>query len=246
MNYDKPIVLSIAGFDPTGGAGVLSDVKTFENNGVLGMAVTTAITGQTENKVHSVNWISEKEIFNQLNPILESYKVDGVKIGVIEDFTLLLKLVESIKNKNKDCVIVWDPIKVATSGEIFLNDTDTEKFVLALDNIDCITPNIPEYDWLCELISKNDLLKNKCIYLKGGHRKSNLGIDSVIENGKNTELLPSVSEYHDKHGTGCILSSALVSHFVRTKNWLEAGKSAKAYLEKVTSSNVNRLAYHVE
>lgn len=74
MTKSRPYVLSIAGYDPCGGAGVLADIKTFENIGVCGLAVTTCITYQNDNKFEGVHWLSKKKIKNQLYPLLDAYK----------------------------------------------------------------------------------------------------------------------------------------------------------------------------
>ena len=90
MNKKRPYVLSIAGYDASAGAGVLADVKTFESIGVYGVAVTTCITYQNDNKFAGVHWLSKKKIKNQLYPILEAYKIEYVKIGLIENLGKVL------------------------------------------------------------------------------------------------------------------------------------------------------------
>ena len=92
MNYNRPIVLSIAGFDPCGGAGVLADIKTMEKHQCLGMAVNTAITKQTEDKFISVNWFSGDDIINHIKPLLAKYKIDFVKIGIVENLNTLCEI----------------------------------------------------------------------------------------------------------------------------------------------------------
>lgn len=246
MKYNKPIVVSIAGFDPTGGAGVLADVKTFEQNNAIGMAVSTAITGQNENEVFSVSWLSLQQIMDQIEPIFDMYAIAGVKIGMIQDFNTLSILARFIKTKSPETTIVWDPIKASSSGMQFLDERKVAELSKTLENIDCITPNLPEYTWLTNLIGKEELYAVRCIYLKGGHDQKNFGVDKVFLKEDMSELFPDKATYHDKHGTGCILSSALLSWFVQDKDWLKAGEKAKRYIEKVTGSNKNRLAYHVE
>ena len=116
MTNKRPKVLTIAGFDPSAGAGVLADVKTFENIGVYGFAVTTSITYQNENKFGDVKWLSIKQIKNQIYPILELHKIEFVKVGLIEDFKTLSAIIELLKAHNPTIKIIWDPILRASAG----------------------------------------------------------------------------------------------------------------------------------
>ena len=95
MNYNRPIVLSIAGFDSCGGAGVLADIKTFEQHQCLGMAVNTSITNQVEDKFISVDWFSSEEILAHIKPLTDHYKIDYVKIGIIENLETFQEVTQS-------------------------------------------------------------------------------------------------------------------------------------------------------
>ncbi|MEI8137176.1 MAG: bifunctional hydroxymethylpyrimidine kinase/phosphomethylpyrimidine kinase, partial [Bacteroidota bacterium] len=110
MLYNRPIVLSIAGFDPCGGAGVLADVKTFEQHHCLGMAINTSITNQVEDKFISVNWFSADELINQIKTLTNNYKIDFAKIGIIENINTLYTILDFLKQQNKNITIVWDTI----------------------------------------------------------------------------------------------------------------------------------------
>ena len=89
MTVRRPYTLSIAGYDPSGGAGVLADIKTFESIGVYGFATTTCITYQNDKQFEGINWLSKKKIKNQLYPILNKYEIDHVKIGLIKNLEIL-------------------------------------------------------------------------------------------------------------------------------------------------------------
>ena len=119
MKKNRPYVLSIAGYDPCGGAGVLADIKTFETIGVYGLAVTTGITYQNDHKFAGVHWLSKKKIKNQLYPLLEAYKVEYVKIGLIESLEVQSEVIELLLGYNNDIKIIWDPILKASAGFSF-------------------------------------------------------------------------------------------------------------------------------
>src|ERR1700741_3135186 len=100
MSYNRPIVLSIAGFDPCGGAGVLADIKTFEQHQCLGMAVNTSITNQVEDKFISVNWFSSNEIIEYIKTLANTYQIDFVKIGIVENLNTLYTIISFLKEQN--------------------------------------------------------------------------------------------------------------------------------------------------
>ena len=124
MHYSRPIVLSIAGFDPCGGAGVLADIKTFEQHQCLGMAINTAITNQVEDKFISVNWFSSDEIISQIKTLTEYYKIDFVKIGIVQNINTLNAIVTFLKQQNKNITIVWDTVLASSTGFAFMNSFD--------------------------------------------------------------------------------------------------------------------------
>ncbi|MES2485794.1 MAG: bifunctional hydroxymethylpyrimidine kinase/phosphomethylpyrimidine kinase, partial [Bacteroidota bacterium] len=92
MEYNRPALLSIAGFDPSGGAGVLADVKTFEQHRCLGFAAVTALTVQTENAFHKTVWQPLQMIIDQIEPLINTYKIEVIKIGIVESPEVLLSL----------------------------------------------------------------------------------------------------------------------------------------------------------
>lgn len=245
MVKNRPKILTIAGFDPSGGAGVLSDIKTFEQNKTLGFAVVTANTIQTENKFHSINWIEKKMILTQLQFLLNQYTFDWVKIGLIEDVDILTSVITKLKTHNAKVKIIWDPILQATSG----GDFDEKRFsntTEILKNIYAITPNLSEYQMLfgtnfpLNLATQNNLF----VLLKGGHADQK-GRDLLYSpSGKSFPLNPKKVVELDKHGTGCVLSAAWLSYLSRRFPPLKSMARAKNYLEKRLLSNPTRLAYH--
>ncbi|WP_343636689.1 hydroxymethylpyrimidine/phosphomethylpyrimidine kinase [Fluviicola sp.] len=252
MKYKRPIVLSMAGFDPTGGAGVLADVKTFEQHRCLGMAVLTANTNQTESEFLSVDWFGKQTITAQLQPLLSTYEMAAVKIGIVQNLEILLELVALVRRTFPRIPIVWDPVLSASSG-FELHDSWNEDWLnQILDSIDLITPNVHEVRRIAkmedEIEAAFQLAKRTNVLLKGGHSAVRLGVDLLFEGGIPREI-PSKSEtakHPSKHGSGCILSAAIASSLALGKKLPEACREAKEYIEKRLSSNEYLLAYHVE
>ena len=233
----RPYCLTIAGFDPSGGAGVLADCKTFEQNKTQGLAVMTANTFQTEDSFQRVDWIADEIILEQLHLLLDRYKIRFIKIGLISSGELLEKIVHALNQKCVNPTIVWDPILSATAGGEF----NAKRFNEFLKSEACknliITPNLPEYESL-EL--KNS---SNTIYLKGGHAEI-IGKDFLHFEGKVFPLSPQVKTDFSKHGTGCIFSSALLANLALEYPMLKACMRAKRYVEKRITSNPSLLAYH--
>ena len=233
----RPYCLTIAGFDPSGGAGVLADCKTFEQNKTQGLAVITANTLQTEDSFNRVDWIANDLILEQLHLLLDRYKIQFIKIGLISSGDLLEKIIRILHEKCDDPTIVWDPILSASAGGEF----DTKRFNEFLKNDICknilITPNLPEYKSL-ELNKQTST-----IYLKGGHSE-HLGKDVLYFGGKEFPFSPHVKTDFSKHGTGCIFSSALLANLALEYPMIKACLRAKRYVEKRIISNPTLLAYH--
>ncbi|MES2799299.1 MAG: bifunctional hydroxymethylpyrimidine kinase/phosphomethylpyrimidine kinase [Bacteroidota bacterium] len=248
--YDRPIVLSIAGFDPSGGAGVLADVKTFEQHRCLGFAVQTAITVQTEDQFLSVEWIAYDKIIEQLKPLLAHYSISTIKIGLIESLPVLLKLLLWLKENCPDAKIVWDPILSASAGEKFHSEWSQELLDSILKKVLLLTPNSDEAKLLGQTDKPSTAAENLSlltnVLLKGGHLAYLQGTDMLIAiNGKKWTFSPASNEVYPKHGSGCILSAAIVSNLALGLSLDAACEAAKRYTERALASNKQHLAYHV-
>lgn len=252
MKYGRPIVLSIAGFDPTGGAGVLADVKTFEQHQCLGMAVLTGNTNQTESDFISVSWFEKDNILNQLLPILENYRISAVKIGIVENLDTLSAILAVVKASFPLIPIVWDPVLSASSGFELHASWNPESFHEVLKLVTLITPNEPEVKRVThsedEIEAAFQLAQFTQVLLKGGHSSARLGVDLLFEGGIPREIPPKTDpeKCFSKHGSGCILSAAIASNLALGENMLEGCQKAKQYIEKRLASNTHLLAYHAE
>ena len=249
MHYDRPIVLSIGGFDPTGGAGVLADVKTMEQNGCLGMAVLSATTIQTENECLSIQWFSAQEIIDQLTPLMNMYSINVVKIGIIQDLNCLQNILSFIFDQNPEIQVVWDPVLSASSGFVFTDSIQSTVLESILKHITLLTPNAQEIVQLTnetnELTASEKLATYTSVFLKGGHRSEKKGEDILFHSGEKRVFEPSTEPFYDKHGTGCILASAIASQIAGGNSLALACENAKKYVAERSRSNIHKLAYHV-
>jgi len=250
MSNKRTYCICIGGFDPSGGAGVVADVKTFEQLRLIGLSVLTSNTIQTEDHFEKVNWINEQTILAQLDLLIERYTPLFFKIGLVENAAVLLRIIKKIRNYNTDAVIVWDPVLKPTyaSDDAFeINRFDNDlKEIKRL--VDWVTPNTEEFS---TLFSREDFT-HASFYLKGGHTtsldfkefKAIVGRDYLIENGKVSILNPKVDTLLKKHGTGCILSSAFCGYLALGFPSLKAAVRAKHYVTERLISNPTLLSYH--
>ncbi|MCT4560898.1 MAG: bifunctional hydroxymethylpyrimidine kinase/phosphomethylpyrimidine kinase [Crocinitomicaceae bacterium] len=248
MSRKRPICLTIAGFDPSGGAGLLADCKTFEQHKVLGMAVQTANTIQTEDSFLATHWEKHEVILAQLDTLLSRYRIHFFKIGLIENVELLQAILKRIEAHSKKAVVIWDPV-IKASALKNVNENENESEGMRGNRFDSwssietsldlwVTPNRMEYEQLFK--GKES---NFSIYLKGGHSE-NLGKDILYRKGKEYHFQPKVKTTLEKHGTGCILSAAILANLALGYPTLKACLNAKRYLEKRLVSNETLLAFH--
>lgn len=243
---NRPYVLSIAGFDPSGGAGVLADIKTFEQFKVYGLGACTSITYQTDDNFIGLEWLLYENIINQIEPLFSKYNIQFVKIGIIENLKNLKKLVDYLINVNNKLTIVWDPVLKASAGYNFHSDIDKAILNSILNNISYITPNYDEFVFLFDY--KNNIENfinhyNTNIIITG-----NVETDSVYDIliSKGNKYLFNGKKYsmYQKHGTGCVYSSALISNLAKGNDIQLSCSIAKNYVENILLSNKTNLAYH--
>ncbi|MGZ4033551.1 MAG: hydroxymethylpyrimidine/phosphomethylpyrimidine kinase [Bacteroidia bacterium] len=252
MFNSHPYVLSIAGFDPSGGAGVLADVKTFEQNGATGMGAISALTYQNDIEFEKVEWFTFSQIIGQVEVLQKRFQFEYIKIGLIENLEILLQLIDHIitnpKSKIQNPKIIWDPILKASAGFEFHTDVNKELLEKICKQIYLITPNIPEALQLGGLKSaeKNaEYLGQFCnVYLKGGHSEKK-GTDILFTTeGKQIEFLSDANNVFPKHGSGCVLSSAITAKLATGSNLERACKEAKKYTTDFLKSNESLLGSH--
>jgi len=243
MIFNRPMVVSIAGFDPSGGAGILADIKTFEQLRAYGLGVLTANTFQTDTEVRQVNWIPLSQIKEQLGVLLNRWEIEWFKIGIIESSEVLLEVIQFIKSKCADPKFVWDPVLRSSTGYLFFNNGHT--IVTLLKYITVFTPNLPEFEALVGTEERAISLSDKTIiYLKGGHKQqAELGKDILFYKGVK-QLFNPATYGSAKHGSGCVLSAAICVNFALKIPVPLAFEKSKRYIEQYLTSNPSLLGYH--
>ncbi len=251
----RPFALSIAGFDPSGGAGILADIKTFEQLKTYGLGVITANTIQTEHEFDSVNWVNQELLYKQAKVILEKYPISHVKIGIIESLDVLAKLIHLIQFVQPQAKIIWDPVIKSSTEFNFGNISPSgggrgrNQLEEILKELYLITPNLNEIKMLSqeEDVQKGALFLSKyChVYLKGGHSEDQKGKDFLYtKEGKIYPYRAKKIITTPKHGSGCVLSSAITAYLALGYPLVKAGLYAKEYTLKVLDSNEGLLGYH--
>ncbi|MFM9400582.1 hydroxymethylpyrimidine/phosphomethylpyrimidine kinase [Myroides odoratimimus] len=250
MSILRPIALAIAGFDPTSGAGVMADIKTFEHHQVYPMAVLSANTIQTEDNFIHVRWEEEYTI-RQLSVILENYTIAAIKIGIVKDLDTLKLYVDTIKGLSPTTKIIWDPVLRSSSGFDFQTIELIDSLTIVLQQIDLITPNYLEIHQLVttndDALQKAQRLSQYCdVLLKGGHNPNALGFDYYVSKEVIQTIPPTQLSDYPKHGSGCVLSSAITANIAKGDHTLTAIQKAKAYIETFFNSNHTLLGYHAK
>jgi hydroxymethylpyrimidine/phosphomethylpyrimidine kinase len=231
-----PAVLSIAGSDSGGGAGIQADLKAFAYCGVHGMTAITALTAQNTLEVTGVHAVPGEFIVEQVRAVADDIGVDAVKIGMLGTAEIVAAVDAALDLLVPGTPIVIDPVMVAESGAVLLDAAAREALVGALlPRATVITPNLPEARLLAgddapadveELARALHVLGPGVVVITGGHRE--LATD-VMFDGDTIHLLPG--ERHPDgaaHGSGCTHSSALAAHLALGHTPLEAASAARA------------------
>jgi len=249
MSTNRAFVLSIAGFDPSAGAGVLADIKTFEQHQVYGLAVCTANTIQTENEFVNIQWIALEFVLQSIETLFGSYNIKAVKIGIVPSLPYLKEIVFLIKKLSPMTKIVWDTVLKSTTEFDFLNIENQNDLVAILKEIELITPNYNEIlkldaqETAVENITEK-LSKHCAVLLKGGHNPNEIGTDFLYSQQHFFRLSPNTTQVFEKHGSGCVLSAAITANIALGQDLLLACKNAKAYTENFLLSTQKLLGNH--
>lgn len=249
MSAKRPFVLTIAGFDPSAGAGVLADVKTFEQHRVYGFAINTGNTIQTENEFFKMQWTDLAFVLKSIKRLFDNYDIKAVKIGIVPDLDYLKQIVFGIKNLSPNTKIVWDTVLKSTTEFSFLDIKNNKILIEILKDIHLITPN---YNEIIQLSPKRlnaettaILLSKYCpVLLKGGHNPNEIGFDYLHLENEFIKFSPKDTLIFNKHGSGCVLSSAITANLALGQNLKTACGNAKKYTENYLLSNPSKLGFH--
>jgi hydroxymethylpyrimidine/phosphomethylpyrimidine kinase len=237
MNSERlPAVLTIAGSDSGGGAGIQADLKAFARVGVHGMTAITAITAQNTRGVEMVELVSPQAVFAQILAIAEDMGADGIKIGMLGSAATIDAVAVGLTYLGvQQAPVVIDPVMVAESGAVLLDDETREALVdVLLPTCAVATPNIPEARVLTGLgegASQEELARGvvalgpKAAVVTGGHSED---LVDLFFDGEQMVEIPG--ERHPEgaaHGSGCTHSSVLAAYLARGEEPLEAARKAR-------------------
>jgi hydroxymethylpyrimidine/phosphomethylpyrimidine kinase len=243
----RPRVLVIAGYDQSGGAGVLADVKTLEAHRVYGFAVCTALTFQNERRISRVEWLSESDIFEQIDLCLEGGDFEWVKMGITQSMGSAAAIVGHLKRRRPDVRVVLDPVIRASSGRDFW--AANEGWEELARKCFLVTPNWEEIGELYAVGEEMECCRmlsgmGPAIYLKGGHHPDLPGRDYLWSGGEVKVLEGDVGVVYPKHGSGCVLASSLTANLALGHSVFESAVRAKRYTYQFLRSNKTLLGWH--
>ena len=217
--------LTIAGFDPSAGAGILADIKAFEHCKVYGQAVCTAITIQNENSFEKPNWLTWEQIKAQLQVLSRVRDFDYIKIGLVENPQILEKIFKWLCKKYPDAFIIWDPILKASCGfEFHKQNAVSWRKLFCYANL--ITPNLPEAEFLG--ISKG--LSKTAVLVKGGHSSCSQKSEDLLFLPNSPTPIKFTSKRIkgvEKHGSGCVFSALILANFAKYNDLKKAIRKSK-------------------
>ena len=247
-----PNVASIAGVDPSGGAGVLADVKTFSALGAYGCAVIAALTAQNTRAVAGIHAVPIDFIRLQIDTLFEDVHIAAVKIGMLGTAAITGRVAEGMA-KWQPPFIVLDPVMVSKSGDpLLLADASAMLREALLPLATIVTPNLPEAGVLLEQRAPDnrkemqraceklrELLPHSAerwVLLKGGHLPGDEALDLLFDGDRMYELAAPRVDTKNTHGTGCTLSSAIAALLPQRSDVPAAVRDAKQYLTRAIAA----------
>lgn len=245
----RPTVLTIAGSDSSGGAGIQADIKTMIMNGVYAMSAVTALTAQNTTGVRAILEVSPEFLQQQLDAVFEDIYPDAIKIGMVPSGQLIRVIVDRLRHYGAKKIVV-DPVMVSTSGSVLMKEEARailEEQLLSMAAV--ITPNIPEAEVLTgrKIRNREDMEAAalhlgirgiRAVLLKGGHSVSDAD-DLLYANGRLTWFPGRRIQNPNTHGTGCTLSSAIASALARGMSMEDAVREAKDYISGALESDLD-------
>jgi hydroxymethylpyrimidine/phosphomethylpyrimidine kinase len=239
-----PRLLTIAGSDSGGGAGIQADLKTFAAHGAYGMSAITALTAQNTREVRAVHAAPPDFVAAQIDAVFDDIGVDAVKIGMLADAGLVRAVAGCLRSHLRGAAgipIVLDPVMIAKSGAALLSDDAVEALaeeLLPLATL--VTPNLPELARLTGMPVEGEeerrragkalAAKGPAVLAKGGHAEGPEVVDLLLVKGQFHRFVHPRIETAATHGTGCTLSSAIAARLGRGEELPEAVEGAIAWL----------------
>jgi hydroxymethylpyrimidine/phosphomethylpyrimidine kinase len=241
-----PTALTIAGVDPSGGAGVLADVKTMSALGAYACAVIAALTAQNTRSVTGVHAVPAEFVRQQIDTLFADVRIDAVKIGMLGQAQVIDVVTECLR-RWQPAHVVLDPVMIAKSGDALLERRAVgalREGLLPIASV--LTPNLPEAGVLLDGRAPETLREmrlaaqrlrermahagERWVYLKGGHLPGGDATDLLFDGDRMLELSAPRIDTRNTHGTGCTLSAALAALLPQSSDVPTAARRAKAYL----------------
>lgn len=242
MSSSPPVALTIAGSDPSGGAGIQADLKTFSALGAYGAAVLTALTAQSTQGVTGVHVVPPDFVREQLETLWDDVAVDVVKIGMLAGAETVAAVTDFLAARAQGVPVVLDPVMVSTAGSRLLDEDAVEAIGRMLPHVSVVTPNLPEAGVLTGTEPATGLagmrdqaaaireLGAPRVLIKGGHLEGSEISDLWLAGDGEEVLTAERVQTRHTHGTGCSLASAIAALAPQRGQWLDAVRDAKTWL----------------
>ena len=243
-------ILTIAGSDSSGGAGIQADLKTIAAHKMYGMSVITALTAQNTMGVNGIFDVDAGFVGEQIDAVFQDIFPDAVKIGMVNNEEVIKKIGLSLEKYKPENIVV-DTVMVSTSGHSLISESAYEALVENLiKKADIITPNIPEAEVLSgmKILTKkdmydaavkiNELVNDTAVLIKGGHMVE-CSDDLLLVNGKEKWFAQEHIDNENIHGTVCTLSSAIACELASGKDIEESVRDAKSYITGAIKWNLD-------
>ena len=247
MTHSVPVALTIAGSDPSGGAGIQADLKTFHQLGVYGTSVITLITVQNTTRVSRVHTLDSALVAQQIDAVLEDLPPLAIKTGALGTAAII----EAIAARKLSSPLVVDPVLLSTHGAPLADADATQAFARLLPKATLITPNLAEAASLAgievasipqmrEAAMRIAALGAQAVLVKGGHLADRCGadvVDVLFSAGRFTEFpAPRIATRHT-HGTGCTYSAAITAFLARGLSLEESIGRARVFISEAIGTN---------
>lgn len=241
----KPAVMTIAGLDPSGGAGLIADIKTFIANGVYGMGAVTCVTAQNTVKVSSVTPVTPDVLYDEIMTAADDINPQAIKVGMIGTSELIQVVGRCLSVIRVP--VVLDPVMMSSSGTPLLDKSAVSELEKIFPFLTLLTPNFPEaraiagsyYDGPDELARMIGEKYHINVLVKGGHLSTPDDYLYSCDSGEVSTFRGLMIDNPNTHGTGCTLSSAIAANLAKGYELMDAVRTAKEYVTTIISAGLD-------
>ncbi len=249
----RPVALTIAGSDSSGGAGIQADLKTFTALGIYGASVLTALTAQNTVGVQAVSVVDPAFVMRQLDSVISDLRVVAAKTGMLATAPIVAGVANRLKTLPEIALVV-DPVMVATSGDMLLSPDAVAVYrAHLLPRAELVTPNLPEAARLlgvAEARSVTDAVMQakglialgcRAVLVKGGHGAGDEIVDVLAEGDEITEIRHARIQSVNTHGTGCTLSAAITAELTGGLGLRDAVQTGIDFVSRALASGATEV-----